>query len=598
MKLANPLLDALVLSFLLILLIILRWQMTPVLTDVRYALGDNEGQASEEVGGLPVGFDRRDDLLTVSFMLHRSRWMHPLLYTVHADDCVKSITINGQLVSEEVIGSCEVDTARDMRLGSFLAPGSNEIVMRIPDTGGWQGLRVVKVSNADTLFLVVRLVTALVFSLLWLILTVHLLKPGEKRWISLLFLVGVLLRLLYFEVTPFTVRSYDADGHLEYIRYMSEHRSIPLIREGWQYYQPPLYYALTAPVYALSEYLQPQPMFSMRAVQLFSLALSLLTLGVCVWISRMIFLKKEERVERLLFVAFFAVFSGVIMQSVRINNDILAQCLSFTAIALCLHFWQSGSVRSWYCLIFVLAAGILAKANVLLLLPVAFLALLFQRSHTVRERVVLGGIGLCIVLSLTEWLYVLRMFQDFNTDLVGNAGNLNGGLSIPNTLSAYTTFNPLQILRHPYNDAFGDEARRMYFLEYLYRSAFFGEFDLSRSLYRFSQWMLLLGFGVSAIALTGFLTGLWRFRHEVMPLWLAFFALLAGHAFFRFLYPFSSSQDFRYSILLLVPVAYFALLQVRRCKHARLRTALLCFFWIFIVLAAMYTVMLSVINPH
>ena len=598
MRLSHPLLDALVLGFLLVLLIILRWQMTPVLTDVSYSLGEDAERISEEARGLPVGFDRRDDLLTVSFTLYRSAWIHPSLYTVHADDCVGSITINGQPIPEEVIGSCDIDTAKDMRLGSFLVPGVNEIVMRIPDTGGWQGLRMVKVSNADTLFLAVRLMTALMFVLLSLMLIVHHLKPGEKRWIALIFVVGVLLRLLYFEVTPFTVRSYDADGHLEYIRYMSEHRSIPLIREGWQYYQPPLYYALVAPVYALSEYLQPQPSFSLRAVQMLSLLLSLFTFGVCVWISRMIFLKKEERIERLLFIAFFAVFSGVILQSARVNNDILAQFLSFTAIALCLHFWQSGSVRSWYCLIFVLAAGILTKANVLLLLPVAFLTLFFQGSHTVRSKAALGGIGLCILLSLTEWLYVLRMFQDFNTDLVGNAGNLNGGLSIPNTVSAYFTFNPLQILHHPYNDAFGDEARRMYFLEYLSRSAFFGEFDLGRSLYRFSQWMLLLGFGVFAIALKGFFAGLRRFRSEAMPLWLAFFILLAGHAFFRFLYPFSSSQDFRYSVLLLVPVAYFALLQVRRCRHAKIRTALLFFLWTFIVLSAAYTAMLSVINPH
>jgi hypothetical protein len=41
----------------------------------------------------------------------------------------------------------------------------------------------------------------------------------------------------------------DVKGHLQYILYVAEYGRIPLATEGWQMFQPPLYYLLTAAVY-------------------------------------------------------------------------------------------------------------------------------------------------------------------------------------------------------------------------------------------------------------------------------------------------------------------------------------------------------------
>ncbi len=579
------------LGCLLVLLLALQWEITPVITGVRYSLGS--GQEIHEVeGGLPIGFDRRDDLLTVFFTVKQSLW-HPSVFTVRADDCLRNLTINGLSVPADVLGSCEVDTPRDLRLGSYFRSGTNHVVAVIPDTGGRQGFSM-RVSNADPLLLTVRLITALVFILLTLLLTFRRLKK-ENRWFTFILLVGVLIRFLYFEVTPFTVRSYDADGHLDYIRYIAEHHSIPLIRDGWQFYQPPLYYALVAPLYSFAEFVQSQHAVSVRVIQLFSVFLSILTLGICLWIARILFSKKQ-RSERFLFVAFFAVFSGVILNSVRVNNDILVQLLGFLSVALCLRFWQSGSARYWYLLTLAVSLGILTKNNALLFLPVALAILFLQKDVKLRPKILMLFLGLCILLSLTEWLFALRLAQDANVDLVGNVGNLNSGLRIPNTLSAYFTFNPFQILSHPYNDAFNDEARRMFFPEYLYRSAFFGEFNFGASLRAFSRWMLGFGFGVCVLSACGFFTELRRSWRTAMPLWLIFLALLLGHALFRFKYPYASSQDFRYSLVLLLPVAYFTLSIVSRCTGL-FRKMLLGFLCLFVFLCGAYTVALSVINP-
>src|SRR5258708_32883870 len=39
---------------------------------------------------------------------------------------------------------------------------------------------------------------------------------------------------------------YDATSHLAYIRDVQEPRSLPLASEGWEMFQPPLYYVLSA----------------------------------------------------------------------------------------------------------------------------------------------------------------------------------------------------------------------------------------------------------------------------------------------------------------------------------------------------------------
>ena len=39
---------------------------------------------------------------------------------------------------------------------------------------------------------------------------------------------------------------YDASGHLEYVQFILDHRRLPLATDGWQMYQPPLYYVCSA----------------------------------------------------------------------------------------------------------------------------------------------------------------------------------------------------------------------------------------------------------------------------------------------------------------------------------------------------------------
>ncbi|MDW8380743.1 MAG: hypothetical protein RMN51_01345 [Verrucomicrobiota bacterium] len=73
-------------------------------------------------------------------------------------------------------------------------------------------------------------------------------SPGSDGW--LLGTIGMAWVLLFANNLPQLPRIYgfDAEGHEAYVRYIQEQGRIPLAHEGWQMYQPPLYYLMAAAV--------------------------------------------------------------------------------------------------------------------------------------------------------------------------------------------------------------------------------------------------------------------------------------------------------------------------------------------------------------
>src|SRR5207253_5107079 len=69
------------------------------------------------------------------------------------------------------------------------------------------------------------------------------------RWERILLVMFASLWLLLFwnnaRLLPFHV-GFDSGEHLKYIQYIQEHRALPSPNEGWEMYQPPLYYLIAA----------------------------------------------------------------------------------------------------------------------------------------------------------------------------------------------------------------------------------------------------------------------------------------------------------------------------------------------------------------
>lgn len=509
-------------------------------------------------GTLPLFFPSKEDPipLTVTFYVSTLGPLQPSLYRIRADDCLTSMTINGEAVSSRLIEPCRIDTPRDIDLRSFMVRPENVVVATIQDTGGRQGLSI-EASPLDPMLLNIHIALIAAFIFLCVLLSIRA-KKHMHPVIFLMLCTGVILRVGYAAVTPYDVRANDSEGHMEYIEYVADHWTIPPIHGGWEFYQPPLYYAVAAVPYAALRSLGISKILIIQALQYLSVLFSCGVLALCLWMSHLLFLKKQI-VERTLWIGMFAVFPGLILLSPRINNDSLVHMLCFGAIGVMIAFWQKASLRMWYLLVVILSLAVLTKLSAAPLFVAAACILLFHPSLTWRQKCTLGFFGVCIALACTEWLFIWRLLEDPNAGMVGNVGNLNGGLRITNAWSNYIIFHPLEILHHPYNDTWGDTARRQYFFEFLFRSAYFGEFRSGVLLRAFTQIILSFGMVSSILAFVGLIRPRTDTLQKALPLWHIFFWALLGHIAFVLMYPFASSQDFRYSIHLILPLVYFAI---------------------------------------
>src|SRR5262249_5697027 len=88
--------------------------------------------------------------------------------------------------------------------------------------------------------------------------------------------VGLLVRLLFVAFNP-VYRAPDEHAHTLYVHYLATHHGLPVqsVTTGdqskqWEYYQPPLYYALLAPVEGAASHLGLDEAARVRVLRLFS----------------------------------------------------------------------------------------------------------------------------------------------------------------------------------------------------------------------------------------------------------------------------------------------------------------------------------------
>jgi len=72
------------------------------------------------------------------------------------------------------------------------------------------------------------------------------LRPSVLRWL----LLGALVLIGIHNLKRVDIDAgFDAESHFEYIRTVAVSHRVPLANEGWQFFQPPLFYLLAAPPY-------------------------------------------------------------------------------------------------------------------------------------------------------------------------------------------------------------------------------------------------------------------------------------------------------------------------------------------------------------
>lgn len=242
--------------------------------------------------------------------------------------------------------------------------------------------------------------------------------PGALRaglWGAWLFLAANNILKLPVHV------GYDAQAHMEYIRYVAERWSLPLASEGWQMFQAPLYYMVSAPLYAAAS-LWSRPDALLRLMRVIPLLCGAAQIE-CAWRAVRVLYPGRAELQAVGMV-FGAFLPMNLYMSQAPGNEPLAGLLSAAVVLLALTMaGHPEGVRQpgWACASLGLLWGLalLAKSTAILLaLPLAiFLGSSLRgmrRAGIARAFALLFGAP-----AVAAGGYYLRNYAEFGAFFIG-----------------------------------------------------------------------------------------------------------------------------------------------------------------------------------
>lgn len=391
-------------------------------------------------------------------------------------------------------------------------------------------------------------------------------------------ILGIVLCVTYLSVTGERERIFDVyegGGHKDYIEFLSEKGRLPDPGNGWEYHQPPVYYAIAAVVRTLF-------VDNPESSDLWGRVLALWFWVVFVQASLATLNKGIVGSKAILMLCsgLFCLWPSGIIHSVRIGNDIPVYMFCGLAFFFIVEWWKSAKCSSiWWASIWIFFA-ILTKSNGLILAAVLF-GLIFSRGagHAILERrfstfwcvvwrpaaiaVSLSFLSLALNLGDNIYNYMTGASEDW---LLSNVSTtIHSGLKVGNGISNYLIFDFSTFIQSPFISTWEDQYGRQYFWNFVLRSALTSE-------YFFHSTPLVVWGAVNGVSLLLLLASmffvlfktlerfskelLWRVYKQlpwVLLLVISIVFLLA----YRIKVPLSCNTDFRYIYMALISIVYF-----------------------------------------
>jgi len=547
-------------------------------------------RGTERLFKMPLVAASAGKAIQVQIDMHVGR-LYPTTYHLYIDDCIRSLSVNGQNV--DGANYCGLES-HSIDLGSYLHVGTNHIEAQLEDSGGWAVFRFFA-SPQDVLFVLLRYVifiATLCFG--WFLLRTY--QAQRATWI-LFFLVCMGAFWLKFYDTHFLYyqQNRDWDGHLDYVVYVREYWNIPPAGEdhpmGWEYYQPPGYYFLLAAWGAIGSTLGRSEQLILQDYEVISWLFVVIALAVVALIARVLFAEKKNEWLQYMFVACMMAFPVLVYFSGIISNDVLFHLMGVFITLTLLLWWRTHRQFYWYLTALLIGLGMLVKSNIIPFIAVIGACLFFVKDWTRQMKVRMGGEALGIILLVAGWYLALRFFIEGETFIVGNT--LTHYLGVENGWRNYLTFNPLKIILIPFNENWGDAFRRQYFWEYVFRSAFFSEFRFGERFLSLASFLLFVGLVLLPVTIWGVITDLRDRARETVPLLTMLFVFFAALTAYRYISPFSANQDFRFISPVVVPLFYYMLRGVQALPAWMQRVGQ-CFVALLIVTSSFFIWLLTI----
>jgi hypothetical protein len=226
---------------------------------------------------------------------------------------------------------------------------------------------------------------------------------------------------------------FDGREHLDHIRYLLERGTLPRASDGWEMYQPPLYYLLSAALVKLASIFLPmeKAMYAARLVPFLSGAGQI----VLVWLAARL-LMPENAIARMFAVAMAAVIPMNIYISHYSSNESLSAVMIALSLYLALRTVASGDAasgdvtqRSFAVIGLSCGLALLSKFTALLVIPVILAAVvahgLNRDSGSLTDALKPVVTIFLVVAAVSGWFYI-RNWSAYGNPLVGNWDAVTG----------------------------------------------------------------------------------------------------------------------------------------------------------------------------
>jgi hypothetical protein len=533
-----------------------------------FALGSYrfiDSPVTESITNQPFHFRRQNCIAEFNIAFDLPRF-HAQRFLLRIDDCLENLSVNGRPIRDLNYPQCVYPSW--IEVNENLVPGRNSFQFQVRNFGG-QGGWDLMVSPTDWRQLAIRagLVTTLL--LYGVFILVHFRVRRSWHLPLALGFAGIFVRCLYFWVTPYDVRAHDLPAHLEYIDYVARSFVIPPPNQCFVCWHAPLYYFVAAAWQWCAQHLGRPGNDIISDLTLFSLALSLFTLGVGVLLGNVLFAQKSNR-ELAFFCASLAVIPGLVFHAVPVNDDSL-QCLFFFLILLVLlSWWNKPTLLKWYSTVVLVSLSALVKANGLVFLPVMLCLSLVRRGATWRNKTLHTVFGCLVFFLLTGWYYYYRHVVQAVVSPLGPLDRLPQVVVVDNHWQDYLTFNPWAVLEITFNNPYSPGYRRDIVWEFFFRSIYLGESGFPENM----RWISVLMLYSGLLLLPLIVRGIWRESagnfYAQLPLAATMTAFLLATIAFRIFYPLVPAQDFRYVTILVVPFSYYCIKGAKTAESRQL----------------------------
>lgn len=248
----------------------------------------------------------------------------------------------------------------------------------------------------------------------------------EKVFVIGLAVIWIVLFVNNIGTLP-ALYGFDASAHMEYVQYICEHKTLPLANEGYEMFQPPLYYVLCAALLEVSVFSLSQP-GAVAILRLFGMAIGIAH-WLLVWGSLRLLFREEKGIAKW-GGALAACLPVMVYLSQYISNEGFAAACVSGCIYLCLRMLrrEQNSRKEYALLGFCLGLAMLAKSTALLALPAVFGALIWralrmaigtpERRNELVTAIAGSTLSLAVCVAVCGWHYG-RTWKHFGSPFIG-----------------------------------------------------------------------------------------------------------------------------------------------------------------------------------